>query len=154
MSKFNLNGTTIEINSSLSMRLIDFIRLDHHQDVKEGCGEGECGACSVIINDEIKLACLTPLANVIGKEVITASGLKDTVTGKAIYKAYSDAGAVQCGFCTPGMVMSTLALLKKNPHPTLDEIKIALSGNLCRCTGYNMIFKAVESLSKRSDIVW
>ena len=122
--------------------------------VKEGCGEGECGACAVLLDGRLVHSCLVPLANVIGKEVITIEGLKNTKEYKIIEEALLDAGSVQCGFCTPGFVMAIYALLKSNPQPDDEEIRKGISGNLCRCTGYQMIIDGIKLAAKRGERLW
>ena len=122
---------------------------------KEGCGVGECGACTVLINGEPVNACLTNAWKIHGKEILTIEGLASKDRLHPIQEAFVDKGAIQCGYCTPGMIMSAYALLKRNPNPTKDEIKTALAGNLCRCTGYKHILDAVHSaaleMSQDSD---
>ena len=112
--------------------------------VKEGCGEGECGACTIIYNGDAITSCLMLAGQVNGAKVVTLEGVSENGELNYIQQAFVDAGAVQCGFCTPGMVLSAKALLDKNPNPTHEEIRRAISGNLCRCTGYSKIVKAVE----------
>lgn len=130
-------------------RLIDTLR-DQLKltGTKEGCGIGECGACTVIINGEAVHSCLILTGQLEGSEILTVEGLE--INGKLdpLQKAFIDCNAVQCGFCTPGMLMSAKALLMHNPHPTREEIKTALEGNLCRCTGYEQIIEAIESVAK------
>ena len=116
---------------------------------KEGCGEGACGACSVLLNGVCFNSCLTPLANIANKDVLTIDEFNKTKEYRIIADAYAELGASQCGFCTPGMIMNTYALLKKNPHPTELEVREALSGNLCRCTGYNAIVRAVLEVASK-----
>lgn len=153
--KFTLNHESIQINTDPSRRLLDVLRYDLLLlGVKEGCGEGECGACSVLCNHDVINACLIPVGNVMNQDIITIEGFKKTKKYQIIEQAYIDAGAVQCGFCTPGMVMATESLLFQNPHPSDYDIRIALSGNLCRCTGYNMIISAVKLASERGDGLW
>lgn len=153
--KFKLNNEDIVIDENPSMRLLDILREQFgFVGVKEGCGEGECGACAVLINGEVINSCLVPLGNVMGKEIMTIEGYAQTKRYEILKDAYAEEGAVQCGFCTPGMMMASEALLQKNPHPTDEEIKIGLSGNLCRCTGYNMIIKAVKKASDKGDGLW
>ena len=127
-------------------RLVDFLREDMGlTSVKEGCGEGECGACTVIYNGNAVTSCLMLAGHVDGGSVVTLEGVtKEDGSLDVIKQAFVDAGAVQCGYCTPGMVLSAKALLDKNPHATKAEIQRAMSGNLCRCTGYTKIVKAVE----------
>lgn len=147
---FILNNKKVTIDVTPSMRLLDVIREELHlTGTKEGCGEGECGACTVLVNGEPYNSCLTPVANVIGKEVMTIEGFRETKAYRVIADAFADQGGSQCGFCTPGMILASYAVLKKNPHPTEEEIREALSGNLCRCTGYNSIVNAVMLASKK-----
>ena len=110
---------------------------------KEGCGEGECGACSVLRNVTIVTSCIIPVGAVAGDEIITIEGLRDTPQGQCIIDAFAEGGAVQCGFCIPGMVMAAQALLLVNSDPDEDEVRAAISGNICRCKGYERI---VDSL--------
>jgi len=114
---------------------------------KEGCGKGECGACTVIIDGEATLACLILAIRAQGKNILTVEGLARHGRLEALQEAFVKYGAIQCGFCTPGMLMAAKALLSQNPHPTPEEIKNALSGNLCRCTGYVKIIEAVRKAS-------
>jgi len=148
--KFIINNKEVCIDVAPSMRLLDVIREELHlTGTKEGCGEGECGACTVLVNGEPFNSCLTPIANVIGKEVITIEGFKESKAYRVIADAFASQGGSQCGFCTPGMILATYAVLKKNPHPTEEEVREALSGNLCRCTGYNAIVNAVMLASEK-----
>ncbi len=147
---FILNNKKVTIDVTPSMRLLDVIREELHlTGTKEGCGEGECGACTVLVNGEPYNSCLTPAANVIGKEVMTIEGFRETKAYRVIADAFANQGGSQCGFCTPGMILASYAVLKKNPHPNEEEIREALSGNLCRCTGYNSIVNAVMLASKK-----
>ena len=147
---FILNNKKVTIDVTPSMRLLDVIREELHlTGTKEGCGEGECGACTVLVNGEPYNSCLTPVANVIGKEVMTIEGFRETKAYRVIADAFANQGGSQCGFCTPGMILASYAVLKKNPHPTEEYIREALSGNLCRCTGYNSIVNAVMLASKK-----
>ncbi|OPL08203.1 MAG: hypothetical protein AVO33_01475 [delta proteobacterium ML8_F1] len=142
---FTLNSETVSLETTLSRRLLDVLREDLGlTGTKEGCGEGECGACQVYLDGALVNSCMVPMANVMGREVVTIEGFSQTADYAKIESAYMEEGAVQCGYCIPGMVMATGALLKTNPHPTLSEIKDGLSGNICRCTGYQTIFKAVQ----------
>lgn len=152
---FTLNNKTVSLEKEGSKRLLDVLREDFQlMGSKEGCGEGECGACSVLINDKLVPSCLVPFANVEGKRILTIEGLSQTKQGIMLRDAFSKEGAVQCGFCTPGMIMASHALLSVNKTPSAEEIKIGLSGNLCRCTGYNMIIKAVQRASKEGADLW
>ncbi|HAR42428.1 MAG TPA: ferredoxin [Bdellovibrionales bacterium] len=126
-------------------RLIDLIRDDEHfTGTKEGCGEGECGACSVLMNGELVNSCLVPAVQVNGADIITIEGIIRENKFSALQEAFVDFGGVQCGICTPGMVMATVYLLGKNPNPTEAEIREAIAGNICRCTGYTKIFEAIQ----------
>jgi aerobic carbon-monoxide dehydrogenase small subunit len=113
---------------------------------KEGCGTGECGACTVLLDGEPILACLTLAINVSGKKITTIEGLAVGGRLSPLQQAFVEYGAVQCGFCSPGMILSATALLNKNPSATREEIQKALEGNLCRCTGYNKIIEAIEKV--------
>jgi carbon-monoxide dehydrogenase small subunit len=143
---FTCNGEQRETVISGETRALDLLREDLGlTGTKEGCGKGECGACTILLDGKPVSSCLLPAAKLDGRGVLTIEGLK----GKngalhSIQQAYLEEGAVQCGFCTPGMILSTKALLDTNPEPTVKEIEKALSGNLCRCTGYGKIVKAVQ----------
>ena len=113
---------------------------------KEGCGEGDCGACTILVNGKSVNSCIYPAIQADGNEILTVEGVEKSPKLKAIQKAFVDHGAVQCGFCSPGMIMATCALLDENPNPTEEEIRRGLSGNLCRCTGYQAMVDAVKSL--------
>lgn len=153
--KFTLNNEIVEIESQLSRRLLDVLREDFHlTGVKEGCGEGECGACAVLLNGNIVNSCSVPLANVVGQDIMTIEGFSKTEAYQIIKESFSNTGAVQCGFCTPGMIIAAQSLLSKNPHPTKEEAQIGLSGNLCRCTGYQAIVDAVLESSKKGEGTW
>ena len=148
--KFVINNKEVTLDLNPSMRLLDVIRKELHlTGTKEGCGEGECGACVVLVNDEPYNSCLTPVINVQNKTILTIEGFRETKEYRVIADAFAEMGGSQCGFCTPGMILVTYALLKKNPHPTEEEIREALSGNLCRCTGYQAIVQAVLKASEK-----
>jgi aerobic carbon-monoxide dehydrogenase small subunit len=117
---------------------------------KNACEQGECGSCSVLLDGELVCACLVLAAQADGHDIVTVEGLGDGDGLHPVQDAFVEAGAVQCGFCTPGLVVATAALLERNPDPTDDEIREALSGNLCRCTGYQKIFDAVRLASERA----
>ena len=143
-----VNGKEVTLKVGPKERLIDTLREQLNlTGTKEGCSIGECGACTVILNGEAVSSCLILTGQIGGSEVLTIEGLE--VAGKLdpLQKAFIDYQAVQCGFCTPGMLMSAKALLMKNPHPGREEIKTALEGNLCRCTGYEQIIEAIESVA-------
>jgi carbon-monoxide dehydrogenase small subunit len=141
---FILNYNPVTVETCPNKRLVDLLRDDCGcTSVKEGCGEGECGACTVLRNGEPVTSCLMLAGQIEGDHIFTLEGL--TVNGELdkLQTSFIEAGAVQCGFCTPGMILSAKALLNKNPNPSEEEIKHAISGNLCRCTGYSKIVKAV-----------
>jgi carbon-monoxide dehydrogenase small subunit len=147
MNEITVNGRVHHFDDSLlEKKLLDYIREDLElTGTKNGCGVGACGACTVLIDGVAKKSCVVPLKKVIGKRVLTIEGVeRPDGTLHPLQQAFIDAGAVQCGFCTPSMIMKGLDLLEKNPDPTRDEIKKAFSGNLCRCTGYQQIVDAVE----------
>jgi len=153
--RFVLNHKEVEIDVDPLKRLLDVLREDFAlKGVKEGCGEGECGACAVLVNGKLMNSCLIPVAQVDGKEVLTIEGYKNTKKYKIIEEAFLEAGAVQCGFCTPGMVMAIEALLSQNPSPEESDVREALSGNLCRCTGYDMIVDAVLLAARKGKGLW
>ncbi len=155
MVEFTLNGRKICSQMSPDTRLLDVLRGEFGlTGPKEGCGEGECGACAVLVDGKLFNSCITPLANVRGKSVVTLEGFRDSEEYKLLEKCFADAGAVQCGFCIPGMIMASEALLLRVPHPTEEEIREGLSGNLCRCTGYNMIINAVQMAAEKGDGLW
>ena len=140
----NVNGINYTKEIDPSIRLIDFLRDELKlKGTKEGCGEGECGACTVIVNGKAINSCLMLASSADGKNVITIEGISDKDTLHPIQEAFMETGAVQCGYCTPGMILSAKALLDEKPNASEEEIKVALSGNLCRCTGYKKIIQAV-----------
>lgn len=154
MNRINLtlkvNGKEVTLKVGPKERLIDTLREQLNlTGTKEGCSIGECGACTVILNGEAVSSCLILTGQIGGSEVLTIEGLE--VAGKLdpLQKAFIDYQAVQCGFCTPGMLMSAKALLMKNSHPSREEIKTSLEGNLCRCTGYEQIIQAIESVANK-----
>ena len=143
--QFNLNGNDVSVTADPNKRLEDFLREDMGMtSVKEGCGEGECGACTIIYNGKAVTSCLMLAGQADGSTIVTLEGVSENGQLNYIQQAFVDAGAVQCGYCTPGMVLSAKALLDKKPDATDEEIRRAMSGNLCRCTGYSKIIKAVE----------
>ena len=143
--QFNLNGNDVSVTADPNKRLVDFLREDMGMtSVKEGCGEGECGACTIIYNGKAVTSCLMLAGQEDGSTIVTLEGVSENGQLNYIQQAFVDAGAVQCGYCTPGMVLSAKALLDKKPDATDEEIRRAMSGNLCRCTGYIKIIKAVE----------
>ncbi|MDD3902108.1 MAG: (2Fe-2S)-binding protein [Sphaerochaeta sp.] len=152
---FTLNGQQVSVTTDPLRRLLDVIREDFGlTGTKEGCGEGECGACSVLKDGKIITTCMVPIGAVGGSDIVTIDGLKETEQGKTIIEAFADGGAVQCGFCIPGMVMAAEDLLRSNPHPSEDEIRKGISGNICRCTGYDLIVESIALASERGDGLW
>ena len=145
---FILNGeacyTEIPEDATLLKVLRDIL---HLTGTKEGCGEGDCGACTVLVDGRSVNSCLFPAVQAEGCQVMTIEGVEANPELARIQKAFVDYGAVQCGFCSPGMIMSTVALLQKNPKPTEEEIRRGLSGNICRCTGYQAMVDAIQSLA-------
>lgn len=153
--EFILNNQKVTVETEPLRRLLDVLRDDLDlKGPKEGCGEGECGACSVLIDGKLINSCLIAVGSIEGRQVLTIEGYAATDRFKVIEKAFADAGAVQCGFCTPGMVMAAEALLSQNSKPGEAQIREALSGNLCRCTGYTMIVEAVQLAAERGDGLW
>jgi len=136
--------------ADLQISLLDFIREKLNlTGTKNGCGTGACGACTVLIDDAARRSCLTKLGSVVGKRITTIEGLEQKDgTLHPIQQAFIDAGAIQCGFCTPGMVLSAYALLLKKKRPSREEIRKGINANLCRCTGYQQIVDAVEQASR------
>ena len=153
--EMKVNGKAVEIETDPLRRLLDVLREElEWTGVKEGCGEGECGSCSVLRDGLLVNSCMVPVGTCDGSEIVTPEGLADTERGKIIVDAYADSGAVQCGFCTPGMMMATEALLRENPQPNEGEVREGLAGNLCRCTGYDMIVEGVLLAAERGKGKW
>lgn len=147
---FFVNGEPVSLDTDPQRRLLDILREDLGlTGTKEGCSEGECGACTVLVDDEAVHSCLTLAAQLEGRRVETIEGLEKSGELDILQRAFVEEIAVQCGFCTPGMIMSAKALLLKNPHPTPEEIRTALSGNICRCSGYVQILAAVRDAAKK-----
>ncbi len=145
MTDTTINGKQQTIESPPMSRLLDVLRLELGlTGSKEGCGEGECGSCTVLVDGEAWLSCLVPVCQVAGKEVTTVEGLADA-DGRlsSLQQTFVSAGGTQCGICTPGFLLAARALLENNPNPTRLEVREALAGNLCRCTGYSKIVDAV-----------
>ena len=142
-----INGEFISREIDPQKRLLDFLREDMGlTGVKEGCGEGECGACTVLLDNQAVTSCIVYAGQIMNREILTIEGLEKNGELHTLQKAFIENGAIQCGFCTPGMIMSCYALLQENPNPSRQEIRRAIEGNLCRCTGYEKIIKAVESV--------
>jgi len=147
-----VNGESVKISIPSNERLLDTLRERLGlKSVKEGCGSGECGACTIILDGNPVCSCLMRTVQADGKSITTLEGIGKDGGLHPVQKAFMDAGAIQCGFCTPGMILTTVALLKKNPTPSDEEIKEALSGNICRCTGYVKIIEAVKMAAKHME---
>ena len=147
---FTFNGNPMQMMVADHWTLLHLIREElGYTGTKEGCGSGECGACTVNVDGKAVLSCVTLAKDVEGQEIITIEGLSDTEDLAALQQAFLDCGAVQCGFCTPGILMTVIPFLEQNPSPTEDEIRHALSGNLCRCTGYQHIVDAVKLATEK-----
>jgi carbon-monoxide dehydrogenase small subunit len=145
---FQLNGREMHVEVRATQTLLELLRDDLHQwDVKMSCGKGDCGSCTVLQNGETRLSCLVLAVQAHETSIATAGGLGNQEQLHPLQEAFLRCGAVQCGFCTPGMLMTAKALLAQNPHPTRAQIRAAISGNLCRCTGYQAIVDAIESAS-------
>ena len=147
-----INGETLTLDVPPMMRLIDVLRdrLDRTA-TKEGCGEGECGTCTVLVDGEAMNACLIPIGQCEGRSIETAEGLSSAAEPTALDRAMVERGAVQCGFCTPGMVASVRGLLRRVEKPTEAEIREAIAGNICRCTGYKRIVEAVMAVTETAE---
>jgi selenium-dependent molybdenum hydroxylase 1 len=152
MATFTVNGQTVqaEKNQKLIRFLRDELRLTS---VKDGCSEGACGTCHVLIDGKATKACVPSTDKLEGKTILTVEGLSDWEKDVYTY-AFGKAGAVQCGFCIPGMVMATYVLLSKNPDPTEEEIRVGISGNICRCTGYDLIVECIRLAAKKGAALW
>ena len=147
--KFTVNGKGVTLKVEPGEMLVDVLRERLGlTGTKAGCREGECGVCSVIMNGKLTAACLVPIKKADGAKILTIEGLEENGELDAVQKHFIENGAIQCGFCTPAMVLAGKALLDKNPRPTREEIELAISGILCRCTGYQKIVKAIDSASK------
>ena len=146
-----VNGDQVTIDGHPMERLLDAIRLRVGlTGTKEGCGEGECGACAVLMDGRLVNSCLVPLAQASGATITTIEGVADGDRLHAVQEAFVAYGGAQCGICTPGMVLAAVSLIQRTPDPSLDQIRSALSGNLCRCTGYMRIFEAVVQSCRRT----
>lgn len=147
--RFVLNEMEVSIEADPGERVIDMLRERFHlTGAKESCGQGECGSCTILLNDIAVHSCMLLVHQIEGCRLTTVEGLEREEIMDSLQQAFVDHGAIQCGFCTPGMLISAKALLLRNPNPTIEEIEAALEGNLCRCTGYKKIIEAVHSVSK------
>ena len=149
--KLNINNRTHHVALNPNTTLLTALRDLGYTDVKSGCEKGDCGACTVLVNGTPINACLNLAWLAEGHEILTVAGLGNAEHPHPLQKEFADFGAAQCGFCTPGMIMSAKALLDEHPHPTDAEMREALSGNLCRCTGYTRIFEAVQNAAKELE---
>jgi len=146
-----VNGKPVSLEVKPYARLLDVLREDLGlTGTKEGCGIGECGACTVIVDGETVNTCLTLAASMDGKHITTIEGLMENEKLHPIQEAFIKHNALQCGFCTPGLIMSAKALLDSNPNPSTEQIKVAISGNLCRCTGYEQVVDAIKEVAEKS----
>lgn len=147
-----VNGEAVEFDVHPMARLLDVLRRNLHlTGTKEGCGEGECGACAVLLDGRLVNSCLVPALHASGAEIKTIEGVASGDTLHAVQEAFVEHGGAQCGICTPGMVLASIALLERNPAPSEDEVREGLAGNLCRCTGYVRIFEAVRAAQRKGS---
>jgi carbon-monoxide dehydrogenase small subunit len=143
--RLRVNGQDYEVYVPVHKTLLEVLREDLNlTGTKHGCELGECGTCTVLVDGEPVLSCLALPIELQGREITTVEGMADGAVPHPLQTAFAELGAAQCGYCTPGMLLASKSLLDKNPHPSHDEIREALSGNLCRCTGYSKIYEAVE----------
>ncbi len=150
--RFSLNGRTITCEADADRRVVDLLREDLKlTGTKEGCGAGECGACSILVDGEQKLSCLMVAAQLEGRDIVTIEGMAGQDALHPLQEAFIRHGAVQCGFCTPGMVIAAEAVLRRDPKASRDAIREGLAGNLCRCTGYQKIVDAVEDTARGEE---
>lgn len=148
---FTANGQRATVHAHPMERLLDVLRQQVKlTGVKEGCGEGECGSCSILMNGVLVNSCLVPILQAKDADIITIEGLASQDRLHVLQQAFLDCGGAQCGICTPGMILAAFHLLNKHPQPSREEIGEALSGNLCRCTGYTQIFESVAEAVRRS----
>lgn len=146
--KCRVNGEDVSVHVPVCATLLYVLReVLHLTGTKEGCGEGECGACTVVVNGENVNSCIFPAIQAQNSEILTIEGVEKDAKLSRIQQAFVDHGAVQCGFCSPGMILSTSVLLQKHPNPTEEEIRRGLSGNTCRCTGYQAMVDTVRALA-------
>ncbi len=151
ITTLNINGRTHQVALAPNTTLLTALRDLGYTDVKNGCEKGDCGACAVLLDGQAVNSCLVLAWQAEGAEIVTNSGLGTMDAPHPLQAAFADVGAAQCGYCTPGMIISAKALLDSNPHPSVDEIRAALSGNLCRCTGYGQIIEAVQLAAERME---
>jgi aerobic-type carbon monoxide dehydrogenase small subunit (CoxS/CutS family) len=147
--RFEVNGKPRTWTFDPRATLLEALRENGYTEVKNGCSEGECGACLILLDGKLVNACQVLTASAMGQSILTVAGLGSIHAPDVIQTAFVDAGAVQCGFCTPGMILATYALLRENPTPDQEQIRTALDGSLCRCTGYVKIVEAVQLAARR-----
>jgi len=155
--RLTVNGTPREIRVESRRTLLQVIREDLGlTGTKKGCEKGECGACSVLMNGKVVNSCLVLAVEANGKDILTIEGLRQGQMLHPLQRSFVEHGAIQCGYCTPGMILSAKALLDENPHPTEEQIKKGMEGNLCRCTGYTKIIKAIMAVAgkDRSSLIF
>jgi len=152
--RLTVNGKKYEIAVSSNQTLLDILRNEIGlTGTKEGCGEGDCGACAVLMDGKAVNSCLVPAVGANERDIVTVEGLAEGENLHPLQEAFVEHGAIQCGFCSPGMLISGKALLDRNPHPSEAETRLAISGNLCRCTGYQKIVEAIMSSGKKTEEV-
>jgi carbon-monoxide dehydrogenase small subunit len=150
MTTFDLNGKSVAVEAKSTTTLLDLLRVQLGvTSVKKGCEQGECGACTVLLDGLPVTSCLILAPQVDGRHVTTVEGLAENPLMKELRNAFMENGAVQCGFCTPGMILSSYALLRDNPHPSEEEVRAGIEGNICRCTGYVKIIEAILDAAER-----
>jgi len=155
MIRFILNGTEVISTARANEALLNVLRNEFHlSGVKCGCNEGECGACAVILDGGLVNSCMVALGSINGSNVITIEGYRTTKRFAVLDRAYASVSAVQCGFCIPGMILASECILAQNPNPTKSEIQAGISGNLCRCTGYNAIVAAIDTAAREGQGLW
>lgn len=152
---FYLNDEKVTYMGDPARRLLEVLREEFGLlEIKEGCGEGECGACGILLNNRAVNSCITAVGSIAGQSVVTLEGFRKTKAYEVLSEAFALSGAVQCGFCTPGMIIAAHSLLSTVPNPTDAQIREGISGNLCRCTGYNMIVEGVQRAAKEGKGLW
>jgi aerobic-type carbon monoxide dehydrogenase small subunit (CoxS/CutS family) len=150
MVNFELNGVDVSVEASATMTLLDLLRVELGvKSVKKGCEQGECGVCTILVDGYPMTSCLILAPQVEGRHVCTIEGFVENPLMKELCEAFMENGAVQCGFCTPGMLLSAYALLRDNKRPSEEEVKTAIEGNICRCTGYVAIIEAILDAAER-----
>lgn len=150
MTTFDLNGKSVAVEAKSTTTLLDLLRVELGvTSVKKGCEQGECGACTVLLDGLPVTSCLILAPQVDGRHVTTVEGLAENPLMKELRNAFMENGAVQCGFCTPGVLLSSYALLRDNPHPSEEEVRAGIEGNICRCTGYVKIIEAILDAAER-----